>query len=323
MDEPGLAQPSLFPGESLSSETNGVNRDSTIKATLGPFDIFMQNQPRPFTENTRKAFISDIRLLGKYFGPGQSVGDIGENDLNDFLKWLLYERGVPCGKKSYARRVTTLKVYFKWLTDKNIFLSNPAAAVIQVSVSNPLPDLPSADDIENVLTVSTELMESSEDRKGDSRPHLLLTLLLNTGIKKSETMSIVLNHINRSDPDNPFLFIRYKQPRYRYKERKMPLEHEWLAILDIYADQYQPDDLLFTCTARNLEYILTDLGEKVDLPQGTLSFENLRWIYALHEYQGGADHDKLFYRLGIKPVTWRETKSKLDRLIAKGAQEKL
>ena len=320
MDDLSAAQLSLFPRESHSLEPGKLSRDSAIKATLEAFETYMEEED--FTDNTQRAFASDLRLLGEYLGVGQSVGDIGANDLNDFLRWLRYERGVPCSQKSYARRVTTLKVYCKWLTKTGIFISDPALDVIQVSVSSPLPDLPSAEDIKKALAVSMDLMESKGDRNGDSRPNLLLTLVLDTAIKKSETMSIVLNHINRSDPDAPFLFIRYKQPKYRYKERKIPLDPGWISLLDIYMDQYHPRDVLFTCTARNLEYVLTDVGEKADLPKGSLSFENLRWISALRDYQAGVDHDKLFYRLGISPVTWRETKSKLDQLIARGEQRR-
>ena len=316
MDVLGDSQPSLFPRELDTSGAGEISRDSAIKATLEAFENYMLDVE--FTKNTRNAFASDLRLLGEFLGVGQSVGDIGANDLNDFLKWLRYERAVPCSQKSYARRVTTLKVYFKWLTKTGIFITNPALDVIQVPVSSPLPDLPSAEAINKALVVSANLMKSKGDQGGDSRPNLLLTLLLDTGIKKSETMSIVLNHINSSDPDSPFLFIRYKQPKNRHKERKIPLDPEWIMLLDLYIDQYEPRDFLFTCTARNLEYVLADIGDRANLPKGSLSFENLRWISALRDYVAGVDHTKLRHRLGIRPVTWRETKSKLDQLSAKG-----
>ena len=309
MNDIGFAQSSLFPGD--------VSRDSSLKAILGPFDIYMM-EDKEFTENTRKAFISDIRLLGEYLGRGQPVGDIGTKELNDFLKWLLYERNVPCSQKSYARRITTLKVFFGWLYKEDHLLSDPSLDVIQVSVTSPLPDLPSDEDIEKALSISTEMLEGNGKEEGDSRPKLLLTLLLDTGIKKSEAISIVLNHINRLNPDAPFLFVRYKNPKKRYKERKMSLDPGWITLLDRYLTEYQPRDTLFTCTARNLEYILTDIGEQTGLLQGSLSFENLRWIYALRIYREGIKHSKLIDQLGIKEVTWRQTKSKLDRLIAKG-----
>jgi site-specific recombinase XerD len=297
-------QLSLFPG---------LTAESSLKAALGAFEQHMEEEG--FALNSRKAFSSDIRLLGKYLGIGQPIGDIGTKTLNEFLAWLLHERGVPCSPKSYARRVTSLKLFFGWLREVGILLQNPAAAVIQASVSSPLPTLPFPDEIEAALAVTQQWRTGDNQRKPDARPHLLLTLLLQTGIKKGEAMAIVPNHIDRDDPNQPQLFIRYKNPSLRYKERKLNLDPDWLPILDEYRAQYQPADTLFTCTARNLEYILADIAEAAELEKGLLSFENLRWVSALWDYQAGVEPTAIRQKLGLSPITWRETKAKIERLI--------
>lgn len=299
-------QPELFPTGPI------LGPDASIQAALGAFEHHME--AKKFTENTRKAFASDVRLLGKYLGIGQPIGAIGTNNLNDFLNWLVYERGVPCSQKSYARRVTTLKVLFNWLFESGVIASDPATSIIQVTVSSPLPQIPTTPDLAKALAVTDQIRKGAPANKPDARPELLLTLLLQTGIKKSETLAIVPNHIDRSNPTKPFLFIRYRNPALRHKERKIELEPEWLDTLDEYLTQYSPADTLFTCTARNLEYVLSDVGELAGLPQGRLSFENLRWAAALYDYRRGLDQDLIRQKLGLSKVTWRETKNKLDRL---------
>jgi site-specific recombinase XerD len=289
-----------------------LTADASLQAALGAFEHHMEEQG--FAENTRKAFASDIRLLGRYLGIGQPVGDIGTKNLNDFLSWLVYERGVPCSPKSYARRVTTLKVFFGWLRECNVLLIDPAAPVIQSSVSSPLPTLPDEEEIERALEVAAEWRQGNEQHKADARPYLLLSLLLKTGIKKGEAMTIVPNHIDRSDPDEPFLFVRYKNPAMRYKERKIPLEPSWLESLNEYLVQYAPSDTLFTCTARNLEYVLGDTAEAAGLDQGLLSFENLRWVSALRDLEQGVEPDHIRQKLGLSKITWRETRAKLEKL---------
>ena len=47
-------------------------------------------------------------------------------------------RGVPCSRKTYARRVTTLKVFFKWLHEIGAIPHDPARAVLQRSGPAPL-----------------------------------------------------------------------------------------------------------------------------------------------------------------------------------------
>ena len=104
-------------------------------------------------------------------------------------------------------------------------------------------------------------------------------------------------------------------------ERKLDLDPDWLELLDEYLEQYQPHDTLFTCTARNLEYTLTDVGEAVGLKQGLLSFENLRWISALQDWENDVEKDDIRQKLGLSKVTWRETKSKLAKLAAEREKE--
>jgi site-specific recombinase XerD len=306
-------QPGLFPRDS-----GGLTPETSIQAAMDAFPLFMEE--KEFSENTKRAFLSDLRLLGGRLGIGQPIGAIGTKDLNDFLNWLVYERGVPCSKKSYARRVTTLKVFFGWLYSSDVLPTDPATDLIQITVTSPLPTLPSEDEISAALEVTQSLMDGEEGGRSDSRPHLLLTLLLDTGIKKSEAMAIVPNHIDRDNPDSPLLFIRYKNPKYRNKERRIPLRPGWMNVLDLYLIQYEPADTLFTCTARNLEYILTSVGEEAGLNRGLLSFESIRWYSAFSDYQAGIDSKKLARRLGLSDSTWRTTKVKLRKLAEQQGQ---
>ena len=311
-------QPDLFPGGALQpdegSESNAFTKNASIQAALGLFEQHMQD--KGFSLNTVKAFASDIRLLAKYLGVGQPVGEVGTKNLNDFLSWLRYERGVPCSDKSYARRVTTIKVFFGWLYETGVLATNPSSAVIQLTAKSPLPTLPSPEEIERALAVTAAWRVGDENRKPDARPHLLLSLLYQTGVKKSEAMNIVPNHIDQQNPEQPILFVRYANPRLRNKERKLPLTPEWLAVMEEYLSQYQVTDTLFTCTPRNLEYILSDVAEAAGLEKGMLSFENLRWASALKDWEAKVEPDEVRQKLGLSKITWRETKAKLERLLS-------
>ena len=313
--QPLLSADELPPAQSQPAPP--LSADASIQAALGLFETHMRDEG--FAINTMKAFASDVRLLGKYLGIGQPIGEIGTNNLNDFLKWLVEERGVPCSPKSYARRVTTLKVFFGWLHEAGVLPTNPSTAVIQRSVKSPLPTIPTEEDLARALAVSEQIRQGNQENKPDARPHMLLTLLLQTGIKKGEAMSIVPNHVDRQDVDQPMLFIRYANPRLRYKERKLYLEPEWLDVLDEYLAQYEPPDTLFTCTPRNLEYILRDIGDEAGLARGLLSFENLRWASAMRDWRANVEQDDIRQKLGLSKITWRETKSKLERLAEREA----
>ncbi len=286
----------------------GLTADSSLRTAMGAFEVHMREQG--FAENTIKAFLSDLNILAQYIGVATAIGAISTHDLNRFTHWLVHERGVPCNPKSLSRRVTTLKVFFGWLAEIEVLAKDPAAPVVHRPVMTPLPRILSDAEVERALEV-TQALRYAE--RPDARPHLLFTLLLHTGIKKGECMSIVMNHLDFGDPTQPVLWIRYANPRRRHKERKLRLPIWWPAVLAEYRAQYQPQDVLFPCTARNLEYVLAHVAEQADLPYG-LSFEMLRWTCAVRDYRAGVEADKLRQKLGISKITWREVGAKVARL---------
>jgi integrase len=282
---------------------------SSLRSAMGGFEAHMQQQG--FAENTIKAFLSDLNILAQFVGAGTAIGTISTRDLNHFTHWLVHERGVPCNPKSLARRVTTLKVFFDWLAEAGVLPSDPAAPVVHKPVITPLPEILSDAEVERALGVTQALRHAE---KPDARPHLLVTLLLHTGIKKGECMNVVMNHFDFSDPAQPVLWIRYANPSRRHKERKLRLPVWWPAIQAEYRAQYQPQESLFPCTARNLEYVLANVARQAELPRG-LSFEMLRWTCAVRDYRAGMSADKLRQKLGISKITWREVGLKVTRLV--------
>ena len=263
-----------------------------------------------YAENTVKSFLGDLRILKRFLKGDPPIGRLGVADLQRFLLWLQHERGAPCSPKSYARRLTTLKVFFGWLYGVGARPSDPAAGLVHKPVQTPMPLILFDRQVEQVLAVTRDMMARE---KPDPRPHLLVTLLLHTGIKKQECMGIKLSHIDLSNPREPVVHIRYANPRMQHKERRLRLPAEWTATLAAYRRVYEPKETLFPCTPRNLEYVLTDVAKQAGLPDG-LSFEMLRWTCAVRDYQARMDPDKLRRKLGLSMMSWRETEPKIVRL---------
>jgi site-specific recombinase XerD len=126
-------------------------------------------------------------------------------------------------------------------------------------------------------------------------------------------MALTPDDIVHESPSRPVLVVRHKKPSAVYKERKIPLDPDWLNVLGEYRDQYHPPDAIFDCTARNLEYVLHDvaLGAGVE---GKVSFEILRWTSAVRDYRRGMDLEELREKMGLSRISWRETSEKIVRL---------
>jgi len=312
-----LQQESVMPDElaalfalpdKRSAFTGRLTASTPLNAALGGFREHMAQ--RDLTENTIKSFLYDLNILGKFVGKSRAVGQISTKDLNDFIEWLQHGRGVPCNQKSLARRITSLKVFFAWLADSGVIPQDPAAPLIQKPVSTPLPEILYDDQVKQLLA-TTEMLRGGE--KPDARPHLLVSLILTTGIKKSECMALVLNHLDFSNPAEPAVWIRYNNPRHLHKERKLKLDPNWPRVLEEYKAQYDIHDRLFPCTARNLEYVLRDAGRLAGLPR-QVSFEMLRWTCAVRDYKSGMSAEQLRHKLGLSKITWEETGEKIAKL---------
>ncbi len=291
---------------------DGLTPNSTLHRAAQSFHEHMLQQD--LSKHTVKAFDSDLRLLSRFLGNRIPVGSIVSDKLEDYLNYLRYERGVPCKPKSLARRLTTLKVFFAWLAEEGVIQQDPAANLVHQRVRTPLPRVLSKAEITQLLS-ATDSWRRDPDSP-DARPHLLVTLLLDTGIKKGECMRIALSDLSTADPNAATVFIRYDSARRRYKERKLRLSPGFATILPDYLAQYEPEERLFECTARNLEYVLDECEKRAGLARRTLSFENLRWTCALRDFEAGMDQDALRRKLGLSHITWAETVEKLQRLSA-------
>lgn len=292
----------------INVSTAHLSSQTTLSPALQAWEIFLDDQGS--SPHTIIAFLGDLRLLASYLPPDRMVGEISLADLNNFLRWMEYERGVPCSPKTLARRITSLKSFFRWLHEGGAIPANPADKVIQKSVRSPLPEVLDQEEVTRIL----ETADSYRQRPNpDIRSHLLFTLLLHTGIKKGECLSLSPNHIQEDASEGPLVFIRYASPQNRYKERKISLPQEWIEAYHEYRKLHDLNDRLFPWSARMLEYILEDLGKDAGI-QKRVSFSMCRWTCAVQDWLAGIDQNKIRQKLGISEVQWREVSRKLHIL---------
>ncbi len=285
-----------------------LSESTLLQPAIQGWKIFLNDQGR--SPYTIKAFIADLNLLDTFLAPDITLGEIKLQDLDKFTNWLENERGVPCSPKSLARRITSVKSFFRWLQNGGVLLINPADKLVQRSVTSPLPKVMTQTEVRIALETASSLREADQP---DSRPFTLLKLLLETGIKKSECQSIGLNHLSLEDQDNAYVFIRYTDPRYRYKERKIPVSKEWIEAFNEYVTQYEPEERLFPWTARRMEYILEDITEASSLEK-RISFGMCRWTSVLMDLINGSEQEKIRQKLGISKIQFREVQRKLRTL---------
>jgi integrase/recombinase XerD len=283
--------------------TSHLTAQTPLSSAINSWQAYLADKGR--SPNTIKAFLSDVRLLTTFLPEDVAVGKISTQDLNRYFEWMEKERDVPCSPKTLARRITATKSLFRWLHQYGVLTVDPAEKVAQRSAISPLPTVLTPDEHDAALLAADR---HRRDRKPDARPYALVHLLLTTGIKKSETLGINLEHIELDT-----LFIKYASPANRYKERKLPLAEDWIPAYEEYLAQYSPTEKLFPWSPRRLEYLLEDIGNEAGLTKH-LSFDMCRWTFALNDFRAGEEPDKIRQKLGVSKIQWRELFIKLKQL---------
>jgi integrase/recombinase XerD len=290
--------------------TPPLRASSVLAEAIDAFHEYMVR--KGFSENTIKAFQNDLKFLGDYLGRDTKLYHVTTQNLDEFLPWLAEQRKMDFSAKTQARRITTMKVFFSWLYGVGVIGTDPAEPLVQIQARTPLPTILRDSDVRTLLLKAQDI--SRDRQQPDARPYLLVSLLVQTGIKKAECARLLIDDVDVAQPSSPVLLVRYREERYAHKNRALGLTATITPALQQYLAQYQPKELLFDCTPRNLEYVLEELGELAGIRYVQVGFETLRWTCAVRDFRNGMPEDQLRQKMGLSKISWRETSEKLHVL---------
>ena len=290
--------------------TPPLRANSTLAAGMEAFDEYMLR--KGFSENTIKAFRNDLKILAGFMESDVKLYQISTQNLEDYLAWMQSERNIPCSAKTFARRITSIKVFFGWLHGIGVLGTDPAEPVAQQPARPPLPIILRDQDVSRLVRAAQDYLWSRHSP--DARPYLLVSLLLQTGIKKAECSRLLVGDFNFERPQSPEVTIRYAGEEQAHKNRILALNQTITPVFTQYVDQYKPTDFLFDCTPRNLEYVLDEVGQKAGIRNIQVGFETLRWTCAVRDYRTGMPEERLRQKLGLSKISWRETREKVFQL---------
>ena len=287
-----------------------LRADSQLQAAITAFEEYMVR--KGFSDNTIKAFRNDLKIVRNFLGEETPLHQISTQHLNDFLEWMQHSRGKPCSAKTLARRITTIKVFFGWVHGIGVLGTDPAEPVVQQPARTPLPTILRDEEVGRLLRAAQDYLWSRT--QPDARPYLLISLLIQTGMKKAECAGLLLSDINLAQPQSPEVVIRYPEERHAHKNRTIVLHPGIVPAFNQYLEQYKPEHHLFECTPRNLEYVLDEVGQKASINRMQVGFETLRWTCAVRDFRTGVTEERLRQKMGLSKISWRETREKIFQL---------
>ena len=232
------------PTETISAH---ITESTLLQPAVQAWKFFLRDQGR--SHHTLKAFTADLALLEEFLATDKQIGQISTKDLEDFLTWMEKDRGAPCSPKTLSRRITSLISFFRWLTQNAVLAVDPAEKLVQKTVISPLPTVLTAEEVQTAVMAADSLRTSANP---DPRPYTLMLLVLETALKKSEVLNLKTNHLELENPNEAYIYVRYPNQRYRFKERKIEISPKWVEAYQNYTEQYPVNEQVFPWSQRRL-----------------------------------------------------------------------
>jgi integrase/recombinase XerC len=213
-------------------------------------------------------------------------------------------------KSSIARKISTLRSFYKYLVRERLAASNPAKAVSTPKAEKPLPTTLTVDE-------AFRLMETPSEREG-LRDCAILELLYSSGLRVSELVGLNLNHL---DLDLGIVKVMGKGR----KERIVPVGTKAVESLKAFLDErrlLKGEEPLFInsvggrLTARTVGRLIKKYSKHSGIYR-KVSPHSLRHTFATHLLDAGADIREIQEMLGHSSLstTQRYTHISMGKLM--------
>ena len=165
--------------------------------------------------NTINSYNLDLQQFRDFYGNDFVAAK--EEDIKNFIRYLSSKSYAP---RSIARKISTLKDFFKFLLSEKLVAHNPMINICAPKKGKPLPKFLTKDEI-NLLI---EAAEHNPDLK-HRRTAVMLKLMYACGLRVSELVALPINCINF---DRKHILVKGKGS----KERIIPIAQS--VIKDIF-----------------------------------------------------------------------------------------
>jgi integrase/recombinase XerC len=269
------------------------------------------------SEHTLTAYGSDLRAFLDYFSPpGEQPPPLPQFDVLKIREWMASLHAKGNSALSIRRKVSALRMFFKYLTREGVLRLNPAKLVRLPKAPKKLPLVMTAGHTNGLLDHAAH--------PEDGRPHpkrdlAMLEMLYGAGLRVSELVGLNLRDVDHTDR---WLRVRGKGR----KERQVPFPGKAAAALTAYLmDRHaQPAEDAVFVNHHGLRITPTGVRQIVKFyskafnNDSTIHPHSFRHAYATHLLSDGADLRAIQELLGHARLstTQKYTQLSLTELMA-------
>jgi len=185
---------------------------------------------RNYSENTVLAYAKDLHQFEDFVKEKKEGVFIPEDvDVDIVRNWMVSLLDEKMSSLSVNRKLSSLKSFFKFLMKQELISVDPLRFVVGPKTKKPLPYFIKDKDMENLL----DDYEFEDDFEG-MRNHLMLEMLYDTGMRRSELIGL-------RDSDIDCNSLQIKVTGKRNKQRLIPFTEGLKRMIVAYLDARNHD----------------------------------------------------------------------------------
>jgi len=185
---------------------------------------------RNYSENTVLAYAKDLHQFEDFVKEKKEGVFIPEDvDVDIVRNWMVSLLDEKMSSLSVNRKLSSLKSFFKFLMKQELISVDPLRFVVGPKTKRPLPYFIKDKDMENLL----DDYEFEDDFEG-MRNHLMLEMLYDTGMRRSELIGL-------RDSDIDCNSLQIKVTGKRNKQRLIPFTEGLKRMIVAYLDARNHD----------------------------------------------------------------------------------
>lgn len=243
---------------------------------------------RGLSTNTISAYKTDVSEYCNYLNKTLQIAnleDVNRDDIINFISYL-FDRNIK--PKSIARKISSIKMFHKFLYLNNYLNENIANFIEQPKIEKKLPDVLSVEEIDLLLA------SFKENDKYQFRNKTMVELMYSTGLRVSELVNLNIEDIHLT---MGFLKCKGKGS----KERIVPIGKKGVDLLNRYLNIYRnkfnvnyDNQILFLnkngtrLSRQSFWKILKDHSKKCNI-NINISPHKLRHSFATHLLENNVD----------------------------------
>ena len=268
---------------------------SSLELGRTAFRRYLEAKRRPV--NTIESYSYDLHVLEGLIGP-VPINRIERTDIARFL-------GDASSKSTRKRRLTSVRQFYRYLIDEaRVVKFDPTEGYYPHSISLRMP-VP-------LFAAEQEALLGTAERD-EAWSLLAIWCMLRLGLTRGEVLGLRRDHIDRSKPEMPVVYVVYEELSKQSKDRHLAADTRFGEILERYLEQRNPPDVLFPVGPPAINGMVDRVRKAAGIDRDVTP-QTLRTTFAVDRARAGADQQQLLALLGL--VDDPRNRASVNRYIA-------